>query len=174
MLLESDPFPAVFAAKVLEPKDALFASGTAQDVSVSVAIQVHRLGIDGSRHFGQNVLSPAVAIERVVGNFKPGDLGQRFGLDSFFVTIGGLIGGNGLQLAVAVQISKENTIESAAALRDIRDDTRPAPAPHNATWVLQIEQVAFLASHDGVGKPVAVQVADRDIFGVARFGALGE
>ena len=52
MLLESDLLPALLRASVLEPKDALFVLGTAHDVDVSVAVQVHRLRIDGSRHRG--------------------------------------------------------------------------------------------------------------------------
>ena len=85
-----------------------------------------------------------------------------------------MVAGNDIQLAIAVQISEENAIETPASRRDFRDDARPTPAPNNAPWILQIEKMARLVRHDGIGKPVAVQVADRDIRGRAGFGALGE
>ena len=164
----------LFPPEVFEPKDALLASGTAHDVNVSVSIQVHRLGIDGCIHLGQNVLLPAAAVERVVGNFKPRNFRQRLSRGSFLAAVGPLVGRNDLQLAVVVQVSKKNADERAPSRRNFRDHAVPAPATNDAARVLQVEQVAFLASHDGIGKAVAVQVANRHIFGSTGFGALGQ
>ena len=120
------------------------------------------------------MLLPSGAVERVVRNFEPGDFRERLCRGGFVVAVGALIGGNDFQLAVACQISKENANEPATSRGDFGDDTRPAPAPDHAARILQVEQVALLAGHDGIGKPVAVQVADRDVLGRPGFGAFGQ
>ena len=76
--------------------------------------------------------------------------------------------------AVAVQIRQEHADERAAIARVARDQAVPARRSHRAAGVLEINEVRELARDDDVRKAVAVDVADRDVFGRTCLGPFRE
>ena len=97
-------------SEILEPEGPRLGAAAAEQVPITVAVHVDRFGVDGHSHPFQDVLFPGLAVERVFGQFEPGDFLERESLACKAAdrrALLALVRRGDFRLAVAVDVDEE-------------------------------------------------------------------
>ena len=158
---------------VLEEHQPVLATGSGDDVQISVAVEIHRFGVLRHAVLSEIRCCPVVTDKRVAGHLIDGHGGRpREVLGSR--PLSALVRGGGLGYPVTVEIGEEHANIGATSLGHGKDQTRPSHCAGAGTWILQIDEMCQLGRHHHIEIPIAVDVGDGGIFRGGCVGSFGQ